>query len=351
MNNIFINGNFYLYIDGVLYNKIETEEITEEILEYQLIDDEKTYNMLNNIEDIALKHNGIIYGEYVRAKILHNYNTTKFYEINDNIEKYWDYEYSPNTIDRFMKIKEMCINFDNFGDYINFTIKIKKIINDISFVSFEKTHINEFPKIVLNITFMLKEPLHDKVIFLCDGFIIKLVNNKKIFTYSANTGTPYDYIEGKTREIIESNIIKDIYKKKTVCISNYYSNEVLYQKIVEIINNGWKVVNLPYTIISSNENVSEIPELEKFKTTNCCVCLKELFTKNKNIEISILYEDVFKPSSVFYPIHHKCLLNYFEFQKNKDSFVCPYRYNVDYTICRSLTDFNYYRSVKLSVDN
>jgi len=322
-------------------------EYDERELIYNTIDDEKTYNMLITIEDVALNHNGVIYGEYVRAKILHNYYTGKFYENENDLEedKYWDSKYSIETIDRFMKIKEMCINFHNFDDYFNFRRKMETIIKDINFLTHFKTYTNEFPKIVLNITFDRIEPIKENIIFLCDCFIINSIKSKKNLTLSRNTGTPYDFIDEKTKEIVEKNIIKDIYKKTTVCIDEYCQNITLYEKILELMDIGWKISNLPYTIISSNENILEIPELAKFAKNKCSVCLKHLFNKKTNIDVSILYEDVYKPSSKFYPIHHKCLLNYFEFQNTNVIFTCPYRYKIDYTICRSLADFNYYKKI------
>lgn len=313
-----------------------------------IIDDEATYNVLMEIERLVLKNNGVIYGTYVTAKILHNYNTSKFYDINDDVEKYWDTSYSIDTNDRFMKIKKVNINFVKVNEYLKFVREIGEIYQNMYIRVFNCSYFYDFPKIKLNIIIEPQEHIHTNIEFICDGFIIKNINGKKTITYSTNTKTPYDYIKGSLKKTVEENIIKDIYQKKTICICENLDKHSLLSIIMEKISYGWKIINLPYSVISSTDDIITTPELMKFKLTNCNICLEELFNNSKKTEISILYKDIFEPSSSFYPIHHDCLLNYFKFQIDETEFTCPYRYVIDYNECKNLADFNYY---KLSFNN
>ena len=330
------------------YQREDIEESEYDETTINIIDDENTYNTLMEIEKIVLKNNGIIYGSYVTSKILHNYNTSQFYQLNDDVDKFWDINYSLNTIDRFMKIKTMKINFNTVNDYMKFVKEMGKIFKNMCIRIFNYSYFNDFSKIILNISLTTQTQLYINNVFICDGFIMKNINGKKTITYSSNTNTPYDYINGTLKKTVEKNIIKDICRKKTMCISENLSNDEILTLIIEMVSFGWTIVNLPYTIISSTDDLLKTPEIIKFRLANCSICLEQLFNNAKKTEISILYKDIFNPTSSYYPIHHNCLLNYFEYQINDNTFMCPYRYKINYNDCKMLADFNYY---KLSVNN
>ena len=88
-------------------------------------------------------------------------------------------------------------------------------------------------------------------------------------------------------------------------------------KLYKNIKNGWIYSNLPYSIFPKNYDISN-NELSKFHDNNCLICLDALFKNNKsNDEIAIIYENIYNPDNIYYPLHHKCLIEYI-LNKNKN---------------------------------
>ena len=95
----------------------------------------------------------------------------------------------------------------------------------------------------------------------------------------------------------------------------------------QMIGNGWKINNLPY-IITTN-----------IKPHDCCPICLDKFSNTKK-EVINLFENIYRLHSNNYHIHHLCLVKFLATQKNSLYFKCPYRYKIDFNICKYLIDYN-----------
>lgn len=278
------------------------------MLYYQELND-----FLEKIEIEILNNNGIIYDNYVCDKILATYNKQIYLNNNLPIEKFYDLSFNKITIDRFIKSNIIKIAFKNNENYINF----------YKFISNSSNIIDKL-KLSLEITISNDEPPYKNNHYICQGLLLFNYNDKLIYRYSNNTGTPYDTISNI--EILSKKIIKDIVNKTTQYIRGFYSNYEIFSDIYKMINNGWKITNIPYTIHSH------------IQTNECCPICLELFNQS-NKEIAILYENIFRQPTANYKIHHNCLIKYLKKQKKSIYFKCPYRYKIDFNICKYLIIF------------
>jgi len=244
------------------------------------------YKELNNfyelLETEALNNNAIIYGTYPCEKLLAIYNRSLYY-IDNNLssDKFYDIEYDTKTIDRFVKSSNIKIAFKHGIDHINFYSFITNNINIIN----------------------------------------NLKDNISMFYYSKNTGTSYDLLTNPTK-----SILKDIIKKKTNYIRGFNENYKIFDDIYKMIDNGWKIENLPYSVYFYNDNGNE--NENENENDKCPICLDKL----NNTEIACIYE-YRNVSSNNYKLHHSCLVKFLTTQKNKEYFICPYRYKIDFRQC------------------
>jgi len=303
---------------------------------------EQLYNIALIIERLAFENNGIFWGSYVSAKCLHSYYSTIYYNEDLPIEKYWDSSFHPETKDRILYSNNINIAFPKVNNYKKFWDKCVNNSITIEYNDNLKLSILEYPEIEITIILMTEGgllPPFNEITFLCDGFIMFKKNENIQIKYSRNTGTPFDNLSDKKFKIVENNIFKELYQKKTM-ICNI--NRCDISKIYEIINNGWKISNLPYSIITSNYDISECIELSKFSNNNCFICLEKLFDDDISIEeLAIIYKDITRPETVYYPIHHKCLIKYI-LHKNSKIMKCPYRFTINFSNCEILVNYEYY---------
>ena len=309
---------------------------------------EKLYKIITMIEKIALESNGIIWGPYVTSKILHGHYSNMYYNLDLDIDKFWDKSYHIESVDRIFDLFDISICFQKINNFSKFSKKCKEndiiifiihdIINDEDIIYM---NIKDYPEISINIILRSHDdmmPPFRKILFLCDGFIMHNVNNRTIIEYSRNTGTIIDYLDDKKFKIAENNIINDIYKKKTV-ISDI--NEGTIYDIYTFIYDGWIISNLPYSLLSKNDDISDTP-LIKFAENCCYICLDKLFKDDKAIEeTAIIYNNIINPKSLYYPIHHNCFIEYI-MHKNSKRFTCPLKYIVDFNNCKKMFNYEYY---------
>lgn len=258
------------------------------------------YKELNSfyelLETEALNNNGIIYGTYPCDKLLAIYNRSLYY-IDNNLssDKFYDCDCDKKTIDRFIKSSNIKIAFKHGIDHINFYTFITNNINTI----------NEL-NISVEITISNDEPPYSNNNYTCYGLLLSKINNTIMFYYSKNTGTSYDLISNPTKIIL-----KEIIKKRTNYIRGFNENYKIFDDIYKMIDNGWKIGNLPYDIyFNDNDNNND----------NCPICLDKL----NNAEIACINN---------YELHHDCLVKCLKTQKNKEYFICPYRYKIDFRQC------------------
>jgi hypothetical protein len=276
---------------------------------------QKLNDLLDKIELEILNNNGIIYGNYVCDKLLAIYNKNIYYNKHLPVERFYDISFNNNTIDRFIKSNIIKIAFINNEDYINF----------YRFISDNSNYIEEL-NIILEITISKDEPPFKNNNYTCYGLLLSYKNNNLTYHYSSNTGTPYDTIF--TVELITKNIIKEIINKTTQYIRGFHSNYEIFTDIYNMMNNGWNISNLPYTI---HNNI-------QLQRSECCpICLESF--KDANKEVAIIYDNILRQTTNNYKIHHKCLVKYLKKQKNVLYFKCPYRYKIDFNICKYLITF------------
>ena len=298
---------------------------------------------LDMIEKIALENDAILWGDYVIAKILYRHFSDIYYSLDLPVEKYLDKSFHPETIDRIFSCNKISILFRKFTNFDKFNKKCRENNIIVSKYEYPEITINipDYPEITINIILSSHEnilPPFKSMLFLCDGFIMHNIANTTIIEYSRNTGTMIDSLDNKKFKIIEKNIMNDIYKKITV-ISNIDNGTL--SDIYELINKGWTISNLPYSISSINYDITATP-LINYKENCCLICLNKLFNDNKAIEdIAIIYRNIIDPTSIYYPIHHKCFIQYI-LHKDTKKFRCPYKYLIDFDNCKILFNYEYY---------
>lgn len=249
------------------------------------------------LEDAIFITSGIIYDEYVCNRILSNHNKILFHNKNLPIDDFYDIDYDIETSDRVIKSTKIKIAYKNNNDYIKFL----KFLN-------KNLHLIEELNISIEITISKDEPPYKSNNYTCYGLLLDSKNN---YYYSKNTGTPYDNIDN-----VEKKIIKEIINKETQYLRGFYSNYEILLDITRMIDDAWKITNLPYNY-SKNNKYNE----------NCPICLNNL---NNNKEVINIFN---------YNIHFKCLNNYLLTQKNALYFKCPYRNSIDLNNCKYFTTF------------
>ena len=311
-----------------------------------MILDEKLYSIIIMIEKFALESNAILWGSYVTGKILHRYFSELYYNLDLPIDKYWDNSFHHETIERTFRCEAISILFYNITNFDKFNKKCKENNITINIINNKDEeifmNIEEYPEININIILRADEkimPPFDSLLFLCDGFIMHNVDNTTIIEFSRNTGTMIDNLDNKKFKIVEKNIINDIYKKITV-ISNIDNGTL--SDIYQLINKGWTISNLPYSVSSINYDITNTP-LINYKENCCLICLNKLFNDdNKAIEdIAIIYRNIIDPTSIYYPLHHKCFIKYI-LHKDTKKFRCPYKYLIDFDNSKILFNYEYY---------
>jgi hypothetical protein len=278
------------------------------------------YDELNNflflLETEILNNNGIIYEKYVCDRLLATFFKKAFMNKKLSLNRFYDISYDMETIDRFIKNPIIKIAFRNGADYIRFYTFITNNINNINNL-----------KITLEITISNDEPPFKNNNYICYGLLLSKddENDKKLkYYYSKNTGTPYDNMDNS---IITQKIITDIKNKTTQYIRGFHTNYEIFHDIYKMIGFGWNINNLPY-IITKNTGLHD-----------CCPICLDKFSNSKK-EIINLFENIHRLHSNNYYIHHLCLVKCFATQKKTLYFKCPYRYKIDFNICKYLIDYN-----------
>jgi len=127
--------------------------------------------------------------------------------------------------------------------------------------------------------------------------------------------------------------------------------EKFYKLFLENANNSFMMHNC--RINNNSEQISNGSRFIHFyiqsQTLNCSIEIfvydylpelnEEEFNNTKK-EIINLFENIHRLHSNNYYIHHLCLVKFLATQKNALYFKCPYRYKIDFNICKYLIDYN-----------
>jgi len=237
-------------------------------------------NDCSKVVDIVLKHDGLIYGGYVRDEIIKDHFTSKFFEkssiddweTEDERQKlvlamytrYWDPKQDSETADRLLKPKDIDAYFKTESDFNEFlddlSLNSQYKATDIECgnqyflslkniehrkIKIEKTYKFLYFEYVFEISmdvciggsFGIEAPF-GRLDFLCNGF----VKTKEGIRLSKNTGTALDRRNVKQFQRIkaEAKIIDMIIEKKTIAVGE---NQSMVTRTVKILQKGFEIVN------------------------------------------------------------------------------------------------------------
>lgn len=231
--------------------------------------------LYNDIEPVVYDFNGIIYGGYVRDKMIKNYYTELYYT-SRHLEKNFNNPkiakslikriIIPNDMDIYFKSKLDAKKFiEELGTYGDITI-IKN--NDFTYTGIfsliehrEISLIINDEILIFDVSYPLPnmedecnelEPPFNNLDMLCNGFLMDINGIR----FSKTTGTYIDDLGEYERKKEIANIRIDIYEMKTSLIRVLKIEEpYLIKRIFKMINRkfGWTIINTPFIIIKNND--------------------------------------------------------------------------------------------------
>ena len=131
-----------------------------------------------------------------------------------------------------------------------------------------------------------------------------------------------DNMDIVNKNLLFAKIIEDLcYYKTYILANNYLYNNYLAMKSIELINNGWFIINSPISISKNKDTNEEI----------CIICLDNI---EKNSDIGM-----FKTNNC--TLHKNCLIDYIKNKVNNDTdkLLCPYRQPIDFVPNNSIFDY------------
>lgn len=323
------------------------------------------------VQDIALENKGIIFGGYVRDKIISEHYTKQYLQKMNNIviyanefdDPYWDVENDPETSHRLLLPNDMDVCFYSQSDVDMFIAKLRTvkdfdsiIVNDMTNISSYSSPIIENVRrvivclkigkipficpgkiVILSIDVVVPvknialQPPFSNLDMLCNGFIL----TDKGISLSNNTGTVIDSYNYFDKTMASAQIIKDMVDFNTyLCFSptSYNNiNIVAVQRIKKMEENKWSFLNMPF--ITKTFTKEDDPN-------DCCIC-RELFKEgDKTANTTSTNKEGHKINSV--KMHYGCCMKYIYHQKNSNidakphdtfTFHCPARNIIDFGGC------------------
>lgn len=350
-------------------------------------------SFINQIKNIGLDNNGIIFGGLVRDEIIATHYREEFINNNLDFKHYWNKNYHPESIGRLLLPNDIDIYFKDCDIMKNFINDIKNYINSFNgFINIKEfndsphfkcfRYINSYInlnhtkvsieillgkticfngiRLKLNIDIIsfdfnsitdvytyekyvkgLEPPFYN-VDFLSNIFIMDKNNNHINIRLSNCTGTPLDTMTFSNKNKFSSKVLDDIINFRTQFIRNIpYSYNCEYincYRIIKMIDRGddysWNINNLPF----SNFNIKDIDNDDY----RCCICLEDIDKKNINqklISININSKNI---------LHKKCFICYLKEEQRKkhknDNDVieirCPFRNPFNFKDCYKLVNFS-----------
>ena len=356
------------------------------------------YIVYEHITKAVFDNNGIIFGGYVRDKIISDHYKGIYNEANSfnrhHIHKFWNCYNQPDTAARTLVAKDMDICMYGKEDVNGFLRAIQKIfceefgITNIS--SSEFTEICEFTYFGLPISRYQRikytatvgripyvyngveisfdfdilipkkswmQPPFNKLDMLSNAFIM----TKQGVMLSNNTGTTIDKMSILNKQKMATKIMSDIVEFKTQfcmmsnnsdCCDSLKCGDYQYnRKVFERINKmlfrtfPWQITNLPFEI-------RDIKKVADKAENTCCICMDNFKKNDKFVEIYI--DNSTNTEKVCSCVaHDKCIFKYFEKQlesaknneNNEDAFDpsdnfefrCPMRNVVNFKRCGNAT--------------
>jgi hypothetical protein len=325
------------------------------------------YLMFEEIKKTVFKHNGLIFGGYVRDMIISEHYKERYNSINNyNSNKFWNKRYQPETAARTIVANDMDICMyseedvsefidalrDTFNDrvgYANFSSSVISVSNENSYfkipivlhkkinytitigkIPFVHSGVDisfEFDIIVPRSAKLM--PPFNRVDLLCNVFVL----NKQGIVMSSNTGTIIDSMSILNRQKISLRIMEDIVEFKTqFCLGGYRDNytcgSLSYNtKVCERLSKmlfrtfKWDITNMPF-ILDEHQNAATAAADAPTATDatvaicdnsdKCCICLTNY--KNNDKVFKVFVNVPTKAEQVCSIAHDKCMFKYFETQ-------------------------------------
>ena len=227
--------------------------------------------LYKDIEIVVYNFKGIIYGGYVRDKMIKDYYQELYLQEdykNHKIAKHLNKRnIEPNDMDIYFRSKEESNNFiEELGTYGNISISKN---NDFRYTGIysliEHKEItlygNNNNNLIFDVSYpMLNtedecnklEPPFNNLDMLCNGFLM----DDKGIRYSETTGTYIDDLVGYERKKEIEMVRMDIYELKTYLMRGLKIDEpYIIGRIYKMINKKfrWIIINTPFIIIKNNE--------------------------------------------------------------------------------------------------
>lgn len=318
------------------------------------------YLIFEEVKKTVFKHNGIIFGGFVRDMIIGDHYKEKYNGVNKyNIHKFWNRMYQPETAARTIVANDMDICMNKEEDVDVFIVALRDIFNDrvgyanISSSMISVTSENSYFRIPISLhkkinytitigkipfvhsgveisfDFDIIVPRNPKLMppfnrldMLCNVFVL----NKQGVVMSSNTGTIIDQMSILNKQKMSLRIMEDIVKFKTqFCLGNYTDNYTCgsfnyNKKVFERLNKmlfrtfKWNVENMPF-ILGEHKTNAAAPADTSDSSDKCCVCLNN-YRNNERVFKVFLDKSAGKTSTgqTCSIAHDKCIFKYFETQ-------------------------------------
>ena len=348
------------------------------------------YIVYEHITKTVFDNNGIIFGGYVRDKIISDHYKSIYNDANSynthNIHKFWNCFNQPETAARTLVAKDMDICMYRKEDVNAFINALQNVFkNEFGYAnisSSELTELSDFSYLGLGLPItMYKKIKYTAVVgrvpyvysgteihFDFDIVIPKknwlqppfgrtdMLSNLFIMTkqgvmMSNYTGTIIDKMSVLNKQKMSVKIMSDMIEFKTqFCMLNsrnnftcgdYEYNRKAFERIKKMLFKTfrWEITNLPFVICEFKKTETDKTEV----ATSCCICMDVFKKKEKCVEIYI-DNSTHTDKVCSCVIHDKCLFKYFEKQlesaKNNENdefdpsdnfeFRCPMRNVVNF---------------------
>jgi hypothetical protein len=330
------------------------------------------------IKRIAFKHNGIIFGGFVRDEIISEYYSIMFYKKFESTKQFWDVSFDPDTKARTLNAEDMDVCFHSVEDshkFIEDVIKRFRVATNLNydFKEEELVHANVYSmptntiKSVKRLTFNIKLgaipfvfsgfdmtisidvvipysaimlPPFNNLDFLCNAFIMTKYGK----CLSTCTGTNMDQITQVEISKVSAKIMQDMVEFKTdFCMGQrvvhcqtgtFKYNKYAFKRIDKMLTkqHAWHINNLPFTMHTEKD------------TETCCICCSS-FQDINDIKI-VMHVNKDKDTQIKSSItHYSCLSKYIKNQIEKHetklandddivldefAFICPFRNTINF---------------------
>jgi len=323
--------------------------------------------LYSRVVNKVFDYDGIVFGGYVRDKIISNHYTHEYNKAHSNVwenKKFWNKQYHQETIGRMLNPSDLDICVSDNLSAKSLIDDIKKMIYDdfdrgnveLSSEYTTQSDNKYFRLAVANITKVSFDITVGKIPYISSGHIIKInfdivvrhnyriqppfgnldmlcnmfILTRNGISVSGNTGTKIDNMSIIDKKKVELRVMKDMIEYKTeFClnikkfdnIGNY--NNAVCDRLDKMSAKvpSWTIGNLPINIEGTVAK-----SCEKNKDAVCCICMSGFKKSNGNISVPISCSE--KKSIINgAKMHNECFFKYLKNQLVEE--IINNRYNLD----------------------